>query len=266
MLCLNKFKVFLFIILCIFSIADAKNALFWWNPADGTNFGDDLSRVVVSKIIGRPAQYGSLKSNEKIMMGVGSIIHFSRPGDVIWGSGFREGQANENRYHKLDIRAVRGPKTRNEFLKIGVPCPEVYGDPALLLCHLFPEYKRQTPVHNYIIIPNIGEINCFIPYKNVVLPTRPWEEVLQEMLKSKLVIASSLHGVIMAESYGIPARLLKMTWVEPLFKYEDYYQATGRADFKYATSVRQAIEMGGEKPGVIDLNPLLQAFPCDHFD
>lgn len=263
---LSKFIVLLFILLCTFSDCYCQNALFWWTPSEGSNFGDDLSRVIVSKIIGREVSYGPLESNQKLLLAVGSIIHFARDGDVIWGSGFRENPMHENKFQHLDVRAVRGPKTREFLLKMGVPCPEVYGDPALLMSHLFPEYNRQEPIYDYIIIPNIGEINCFIPYKNVVLPTQPWHEILNQILKAKLVIASSLHGIILAESFGVPVRLLKMTWIEPMLKYQDYYESTGRPQFKYATSVREAIQMGGESPAVIDLNPLLEAFPWDHFN
>ena len=76
--------------------------------------------------------------------------------------------------------------------------------------------------------------------KNVVYPTQPWYEVIEKILDSKFVISSSLHGIIIAEAFGIPARLLKITDKEPLFKYADYYYGTGRFDFQAATSVAQA--------------------------
>ncbi len=200
------------------------------------------------------------------MRSTGSILHYARNGDVIWGSGFRENPLTENRFQHLDVRAVRGPKTREFLLKMGVKCPEVYGDPAILMGHLFPEFKKQKPIYDYIIIPNIGEISCFIPYKNVVLPTLPWGEIVQYMMQSRLVISSSLHGIIVAEAFGVPARLLKMTWIEPLLKYEDYYESTGRPNFKYAKSVKEALKMKGEIPRRIDINPLLQSFPWDYFE
>lgn len=260
-------KIFLF---CLLSFAHSthcyEDTMFWWHSASAVNFGDDLSHVIVEKILGRPVKVRSLNIDKKILLAAGSILHYARSGDVIWGSGFRENPMNENRFTHLDVRAVRGPKTREFLLQKGVNCPKVYGDPAILMKYLFPEYKRQAPIYDYIIIPNIGEIPCFKTYKNVVLPTLPWREIAKKMMQSKLVISSSLHGIIMAESYGIPTRLLKVTWIESLLKYEDYYESTGRKDFKYATSVQEAIQMGGEKPGHIDINPLLNAFPWDYFN
>lgn len=262
-----KIRTSIFLIFLSFALpCFAENTMFWWHSGKGTNFGDDLSHVIVERILNRPVIYRSLSTKKKILLSAGSILHYARNGDVIWGSGFRENPLTENRFQKLDVRAVRGPKTREYLLKMGIKCPEVYGDPAILMGHLFPEFQKQEPIYDYIIIPNIGEISCFIPYKNVVLPTLPWDEIVQYMMQSRLVISSSLHGIIVAEAFGIPARLLKMTWIEPLLKYEDYYESTGRPSFKYAKSVQEAIRLKGEVPSQIDINPLLQSFPWDYFE
>lgn len=258
-------RVFL-ILLMSFSTLCGEDALYWWQPEKGSNFGDDLSRVIVQRILGRPVQNRSLDTRKKTLFGAGSILHFARDGDVIWGSGFREDPMLEHRFHRLDVRAVRGPRTRKYLLQKGIACPEVYGDPAILMAHLFPEFKKQEPIYDYIVIPNMGAMEGFFPYKNLVLPTLPWHEIVQKILQSKLVISSSLHGIIVAESFGIPTRMLKMTWVESLLKYQDYYESTGRAHFRFATSVQEAIQLGGEKPGHIDIQPLLKAFPWDYFE
>lgn len=247
----------------VFALVDT---MFWWQPYEGGNFGDELSRVIVEKMLGRQVKNLPWDTQEKKLLAAGSIVQFARDGDVIWGSGFRGDPIPENNFHRLDVRAVRGPKTREFLLKRRIKCPAVYGDPALLMSYLFPEFKTKKPILDYIIIPNIGEISCFTSYKNVVVPTLPWRKIVQKITQSRLVISSSLHGIIVAESFGIPARLLKMTWVEPLFKYQDYYESTGRKHFRYATSVQDALKWGGEKPGFIDLKPLLDSFPCDYFN
>lgn len=240
--------------------------MYWWQSTEGVNFGDDLSRVVVERILGYSVSNKCLDSKEKVLLAADSILHYARNGDVIWGSGFRENPLLENRFHYLDIRAVRGPRTREFLRQMGIDCPEVYGDPAILMSYLFPEFKKEEPSYDYIIIPNIAETCCFINYKNVVLPTLHWVEIVKKMMQSRLVISSSLHGIIVAESFGVPARLLKMTWIEPLLKYQDYYESTGRPNFRYATSVQEALQMGGEEHGYIDTKPLLEAFPWDYFN
>ena len=241
--------------------------MYWWTPENSSaiNFGDYLTKIIVERIIQRSVQFKSLAEAGSNCFAGGSIIHLAKNGFIIWGAGFRESPLEEFRYSHLDVRAVRGPRSREYLLKMGIDCPKVYGDPALLLPKLFPEFKKETPLYDYIIIPNIGEMDCFTSYKNVVLPTLPWDEVIKKILQSRLVISSSLHGIIVAEAFGVPARLLKMTWREPLLKYIDYFESTGRAHFKYATSVQEALKMGGEQPGSIDSDALLKSFPWDYF-
>ncbi|MFZ4099753.1 MAG: polysaccharide pyruvyl transferase family protein [Chlamydiia bacterium] len=233
------------------------------------NFGDHLSGIIVDRIVGQHVDFLELKAGYTgpgRLLGVGSILHYALDGDIIWGSGFREAPSQEHRFRTLDVRAVRGPRTREHLLSMGIECPPVYGDPAILMAHLFPEFKRGAPLLDYIVIPNIGEMSCFSAYKNLVLPTEPWDQIIRKMLQSRLVISSSLHGIIVAESFGIPARLIKMTWIEALLKYQDYYESTGRPHFRYATSIQEALKMGGEEPPHIDIQPLLDAFPWDYFD
>ncbi len=260
------FPFFITLFTCVAQLCHSEDSMFWWQSSEGINFGDDLSRVIVEKILGHSVKYRSLESDGKLLLAAGSILHYARDGDVIWGSGFRENPLSENRFSHLHVRAVRGPKTREFLLKMGINCPEIYGDPAVLMSYLFPEFKQEAPIYDYIIIPNIGEIQCFLGYKNIVLPTRPWQEIVKKMMQSRLVISSSLHGIIVAESFGIPARLLKMTWIEPLLKYQDYYESSGRPNFRYATSVQEALQMGGEDPSSLDIHPLIESFPWDYFE
>ena len=89
--------------------------------------------------------------------------------------------------------------------------------------------------------------------------------VVEKILKAKLVISGSLHGIVVAEAFGIPARLLKITSKEPIFKYQDYYWGTGRKKFKIAYSLEEALKMGGEQKPIIDLKKLLESFPYDKF-
>jgi pyruvyltransferase len=265
----SRHRIPLFFIMFFTSIAQpcySEDSMFWWQAREGINFGDDLSRVIVERMLGYSVRHKPLESKEKLLLAAGSILHFAKDGDVIWGSGFRENPLLENRFSHLDVRAVRGPRTREFLLKMGIDCPEVYGDPAVLMGYLFPEFKKEEPIYDYVIIPNIGEINCFTNYKNIVLPTLPWNEIIKKMMQSRLVISSSLHGIIVAESFGVPARLLKMTWIEPLLKYQDYYESTGRPNFHHATSVQEALQMGGEEPSRIDINPLIESFPWDYFE
>jgi pyruvyltransferase len=76
------------------------------------------------------------------------------------------------------------------------------------------------------------------------------------------VTGSSLHAVVIAESLGIPARLIRSS-TEPVFKYEDYYRGSGRQGFTSAANLGEARERGGEHPVSWSAEPLLRAFPAD---
>jgi pyruvyltransferase len=87
--------------------------------------------------------------------------------------------------------------------------------------------------------------------------------VIRKICDSRFVISSSLHGIVVAEAFGIPARMLRITETEPLFKYFDYYAGTNRPDFQFAYSVEEALLMGGERPCECDLMKLYNAFPFE---
>lgn len=246
--------------------------LFYWQAKRFENFGDYHSLKLVERIVARPVRI--FKKNpkkdaiqEKKFLAIGSIFGFASTGDVIWGSGISS-KSEIYGVTSLDIRAVRGPLTR-QYLKdkLGIEAPEIYGDPALLTPYFFPEYVRSpSPKYDYIIVPHYTEEKLFpkeIFGERVVYPSDPWDEIMRKIVDSKFVIASSLHGIIIAEAYGIPARMLKVTANEPFFKYYDYYFGTNRPYFLYATSVEEALEMGGESPFECDLEKLYQAFPFE---
>ncbi len=268
---------------CIFwmGFADAPSneglPLFYWNEKwrgrTFVNFGDYISLKLVERIAGGAVRsyIKGQKKVEKKLLATGSILSFAFDGDVVWGSGINGKLLNKKDYKftTLDIRSVRGPLTRKFLEKhFGITCPQIYGDPALLTPYFFPEFaKKPRPAYDYIIIPHYSEEDLFSKeeWENVVYSTEPWEEIIDKILDSRLVISSSLHGLVIAEAYGIPARLLRLTENEPLFKYNDYYLGTGRPDFTYATTVDEALEMGGEPPIECDLEKLYSAFPFEHF-
>lgn len=263
----------IFCFLCFFLQAEQSLEplpIYYWQSKKFTNFGDHLSLKVVERIVGGEVRVCA-PQGEKKLLAIGSVLLFARTDDVIWGTGMNAKRMDlkHYRFKRLDLRAVRGPLTRDFIIKnFKIDCPEIYGDPALLIPYFFPEFKKKkNPVYEYIIIPHYSEIDLFPKdiYPNAVYPTEPWNEVIRKILNSKFVISSSLHGLVVADAYGIPARCLRVTDHEPLFKYEDYYLGTNRSDFAFATSVEEALEMGGERPFSCDLQKLYDSFPFEYW-
>lgn len=275
-----KKMVFINLIIAIFScispcIADTITEqglpLYYWRQPNLVNFGDYLSLKLVERIVGEEVRVYKkrLFSYEKKLLAVGSVLIFSNQNDVIWGTGTNGKRMNKSEYNftNLDVRAIRGPLSRQFLIDtFGIEVPEIYGDPALLVPYFFPEFKKQeNPAFEYLVIPHYTEEKMF-PKNNayeVVYPTEDLFTVFEKITQSGFVISSSLHGVIVAESFGIPARYLRVTENEPMLKYIDYYLSTNRPNFKVAHSIEEALEMGGEPPFECDLEKLYDAFPFE---
>lgn len=243
--------------------------LFFWRPEDGTvNFGDYLSLVTVDQTLRRHGYtLGDETPRQTRMFAIGSILHYARNDDVIWGSGIngRAGQDDLNRrVQRLDVRAVRGPRTQEILRRRGLAVPDVFGDPALLLPQLFPGRFRPRRQRPFVFVPNLHDLS-FIggASSDVVSPLGSWNGRIEAILEAELVLASSLHGLIVAEAYGIPARYVRLSNGESEFKYRDYYEGTGRFDVAFASSLDEGREMGGAAGLKFDHHALMDAFPID---
>lgn len=232
------------------------------------NFGDLIGPIVVELMLQRAGIDPSSGSGR--LLTVGSVLHQARTGDVIWGSGVNGKDADSNlKATDLDVRAVRGPLTRSYLIQRGFTVPEVYGDPALLLPELLPQLRAwaaEPKRHQVTAVPNLHDLDLFegprLTRSWHISPRQPVMKVLERIARSEFVAASSLHGIIVAESLGIPARGFRSTR-ETTFKYRDYYESTGRPFFRMAEGPSDALAAGGEPPPVWDAEPLLSTFPYD---
>jgi pyruvyltransferase len=109
----------------------------WWFNSEGENFGDAICPWILERMTGqeikRSEEDGSLAS-------IGSILMYNyRAPKVIWGSGAISDYHFSPMIHRHQILAVRGPKSRDRLLEDGIDCPEIYGDPSLLIPYLVDE-------------------------------------------------------------------------------------------------------------------------------
>ena len=245
-----------------------------WNPvrpdletgvvAPVNNFGDLLGPVIVAALSAGLPVPSTLP--ETRLLAVGSIMHYARDGDVVWGSGVN-GKIPFSKLtaRNLDIRAVRGPRTRSILRDRGHSVPAVYGDPALLLPRLFPELGILSCVKTrpITIVPNFNDLSDELLADDRVLSPRGdlWD-IVRAIAQSEFVIGSSLHAIVIAESFGIPARLVRSA-TETHHKSVDYYAGTGRSRIIIADDIDDAIGLGGAVPGDPDLDGLLDSFPRD---
>lgn len=195
-----------------------KNISAWWpqTPRPG-NTGDILTPTILTKL-GYRVRLVPQSVNGKFL-GIGSIAKFAKPKDTIWGTGIMRDSDPINTSAKY--LAVRGPLTGAK-----VNC-NVYGDAALLCSKLFP-FKVGS--QGMAVIPHYVDYHRFNtnePQLNI-LSANPIE-FIHKMSQYNAIISSSLHGIILAHAYGIPAG-----WWKPSdnltgdgSKFEDYAQSVG---------------------------------------
>jgi pyruvyltransferase len=226
------------------------------------NFGDLLGPLLANRIA---TDAGFVQPREsRRLVAVGSIMKLTRAGDTVWGTGINGKSMDVGAAPALDVRAVRGPKTRDALVAVGMSVPEVFGDPALLWPRFWSRasyLERGGAMAPVSVVPNFHDRE-HVAGDNVIDPIGSPHEVIARIARSSFVCGSSLHGIVLAEAFGIPARLIRSAH-EPPFKYDDYYAGTGRPDYSAAATVEDAIDMGGEPPPLFDPEKLLAAFPYD---
>lgn len=207
------------------------------------------------------------------MNSVGSNIFSSYQRTTIWGSGvhnkpdFVVKLLHRPPFLKLDIRAVRGPLSRKVLLEYGHKCPEVYGDPAILMPFIYQPNVEKT--NDVLVIPQYLTERKFRKehpdLKIITMNTKDYKMVIDAIVSSDKVITSSLHAIILADAYGIPSVLYRGLNKRVDFKYLDYYQSTGRYDIHMADTFEEACQM--DPLPLPDLSSLqrgiMDAFPYD---
>lgn len=225
------------------------------------NFGDRLGPEIVHRIVALALGPGAHEAvTDRQLVSVGSILHLARPDAVVWGSGINGKVIADYTGARFDVRAVRGPRTRARLLEAGIVVPEVYGDPGLLIGHLFPSLRGVTPEHDVTVIMNLNDPSPRTGH-HVVDPRSGLWSCLRAIASSRLVVGSSLHAIVCAEALGIPACPIESA-VEKPFKYDDYFSGTGRA-FEPVGSISEAVSRGGMEAPRWDAGALLSAFPFD---
>lgn len=252
-----------------------RRCVYWWKPrGGGPNVGDDLARVIVAAVL-RLADRRILDKcgGSGRLFSIGSVLHFARDGETIWGTG-ANGKMPESahRFSHLDVRAVRGPLTQAFLKKRGIACPAVFGDPGLLAPQFFPPalVADQIGTHEFLVVPHLNDPDE--PYRRfgstLCSPRQYPAAFIRSLLRARRVVSASLHGIVLAEAYGIPAVLLDAGGTESRFKYDDYYQGTGRVAYPVAHSVDEALSLEVVAPPPLDeiAHRLVQVFPYDLWD
>ncbi|WP_307367679.1 polysaccharide pyruvyl transferase family protein [Microbacterium sp. W4I4] len=206
---------------------------FWW---DGhPNFGDDLTPMLLPRY-GIVPLYREPRAAR--LIGVGSLLEFL-PTDfagAIWGTGLMNDAAYPLPH--ATVLAVRGPLTAE---RIGLREQPAYGDPGLLVARHVP---RPVQDGRIAVVPHghhrthAGLARLIAAEGDAVRIVNVHQRAaaaVREIAASRAVVTTSLHGLITADAYGIPA---VWTMLEPPlgggdFKFRDYEAAVTPGRTRY---------------------------------
>lgn len=208
--------------------------VYYWDGEP--NFGDLIGPYLISKITGIPVL--NIKNlRHPGIMAVGSILQMiDRKNMVIWGSGLmyelKDTQIKSFKNHAPQILSVRGKESAQHLIEAGINIPDqkFYGDPALILPLFYtPSIKDSKKIgicphysHKPYFLESIIGKNNF----KIINVQNDVETVVDEIASSAACISTSLHGLIVAQAYGIP-----WVWLEICdknlsggdFKFKDFF-------------------------------------------
>lgn len=210
---------------------------------DIENFGDQLTPYLLGKIYQKPT-INMKARRQSCLMGVGSILHFATEQTYVWGAGILDPKDFDLRDVQIDhkkILALRGQRTKEHIenhVQMEVNCP--LGDPAVTLPMFFDPKVPKKKFH-------VGLIPHYVDYQycqelittnypedliKLIDVRKSVETVINEILSCDYILSSSLHGLIISDTYNVPN--LWVGFSEKLiggeFKYMDYYSTTDNDD------------------------------------
>lgn len=215
------------------------------------NWGDDLNYYFLKELTGRPIVfYHNFKLANllhlKNYMCIGTLldaVNYSNSKTIVWGSGCSG--LERSFVAPAQIKSVRGAKTKDFCESFDVECPNVYGDPALLLSLVYPMSNKITLRHDKKrrigIIPNIYDLKHSIikelhktQINDVIVINmshyKIWTDIIDEIRSCDVILSSSLHGLIVSDVYQVPNVWISLSGnaIVGHYKFLDYLDSVGR--------------------------------------
>lgn len=251
------------------------------------NWGDDINYYFLREIIKSPVVLFNrtslafrLKLRNYLVIG-STIDMLCTQNTEVWGAGIIDG-SKPLKIKPKKVYAVRGPLSRAKLLAEGVDCPEIYGDPAMLVPLYYQPSKQK--LYKYGIISHV--VNQTV-VETLLFNGKPlsecedvqiiylgqykhWHDIIDQICECGIILSSSLHGLIVAEAYHVPN-----VWIEfgkPLigghFKFHDFFlsvQRYGETPLVIANDELPIelinLKASNWRPATIDLYPLINACP-----
>jgi len=196
------------------------------------NFGDKLTPYIIEKISGKKCIWSPPESDILKYVVTGSILNWEIKNAICWGAGL----ANKDDHVNIEkVVATRGEISKYFSVLKGIENKIAVGDPALLLPRIyhpkvgkryklgiFPHYI-DTDIISYNLLSKLPDDVILISALDGT------EETIDNIRNCDKIISSSLHGLIVADAYGVPSRWVKFSdrILGDGTKYMDYHSSIG---------------------------------------
>jgi hypothetical protein len=175
---------------------------YYWNKKK--NFGDLLGPLLLKRFAHLDSEWATPEASDIAL--VGSILHLlpQKYDGIIAGCG----KLHEKT--KIDFPYAKIVGLRGYLTAGGLKGNYAIGDPGLLADELVPPQEKK-----YIlgIVPHWSDITLehtetFKPYRpKIIRVTDDPLQVIAEIGQCEKIVSSSLHGIILADAFGIPRRI-----------------------------------------------------------
>ncbi len=214
------------------------------------NFGDQLNLIISEKIFNKKVELSHPYYCKYTMIGSilePFILHKKNfrnivkknifPPVKIFGSGFLAPtpSSSEEYIRKLHIDAVRGRLTRDRFAKhLNKNLDHIcLGDPGLLTSILVKNnIQKKYSVGIIAHMANANDRNIIklkekIPESILINMLDDAKKIIQQISSCEIILSNTMHGLIVADSFGIPNKrlLLQNDLIGGDYKFIDYYSA-----------------------------------------
>ena len=208
--------------------------MFWWRGVE--NFGDVLGREILEKISQKEVEWTPAPQAEIIVIGsIATMMPLSWNGTVA-GIGWARPDVTQ-RLQRAEVLALRG---RLSIRQLGRKVPAA-GDPGLLSAFLIGSVPqtRDLGIVAHWQDHSLDSVDGF----HIDVHQEPLE-VVRQIASCKRILSSSLHGLIVADSFGIERRWHRHAQVQGGgFKFLDYGTVVGVfAPGSWDTADRQRVK------------------------
>lgn len=207
--------------------------VYWWKGVP--NFGDALTPALLRRFSRLEAEYSPIRDAQ--LVSTGSVLEHIPPfwsGCIVGSGRLRENSRLSLGSGSPTVMAIRGPLSAR-----GIKGTFALGDPGLLADELV---TVETKRYALGIVPHWSDTELatdprFARYNpKIIDPRGDPLDVIRTIGECRKIVASSLHGIIVADAFGIPRR----------FEYTPRFDREG-GTFKfrdYSASIRTPFQPG----------------------